>query len=366
MNNGGSAMMEEIRDHGPHLLPDTNGQIPLKKTYTGFAAIDYQLTVLTLFFYKIVDGSHPGASLQAYHFCGQLIAGYGLLVLESLRQGNQWKIVSFITIWGLSLQNAAMAVLIPLYFALHLSTSPTVSSRKQCDLLPDSFRLSYLPFSITIGLILPSVLVALPAPTVLTYESKQVCMAIWQMFPLWVGLLQGMMPLISSYISGAPGPENGSERTIDHMRTIYAMLMTVAMVSRISTCTIAFSAILFPSLFAPRVAHLLTPMAVFVPRAATPSVKVPSIAAGAFQFLQYDEMVGESATVVWSAALCVSGTGRKSFSGWMKSIAIGILIASLAGPQGFAIAAVWARDETFFAQGDSQQYKNKKEKAVSH
>lgn len=93
MENGAGDMMRDIRNHGPHLLPYTD-RAPLKKIYTGIAAVDYQLTVLILFFYNVVDGSHPGACLQAYHFVGQTFAGYALLVLESLRYGNEWKIIS--------------------------------------------------------------------------------------------------------------------------------------------------------------------------------------------------------------------------------------------------------------------------------
>ncbi|KAL8949356.1 MAG: hypothetical protein Q9222_004530 [Ikaeria aurantiellina] len=365
MNNGAADMMNDIRDHGPHLLPETNGQAPLKTTYTGIAAIDYQLTVLALFFYNIVDGSHPGACLQAYQFCGQLVAGYGLLVLESYRRGNEWKMISFITLWGLFLQNAAMAVLIPVYFALHLSTSPTVSSKKQSDILPDPLKVFCVPVSIAIGFVLPSILVALPAPSTISYEMKQVFMAIWQVFPLSVGLLQVIIPFMSSYFNGANGSKNDPGRTIGRMRTVYPMMMTVAVVSRISTWTIAISTILFPSIFASGFVHLLTPTAVFAPMAATSSVKVPSIAAGAFQFLQYDEMVGAAATVLWSAALYINGAKGNTLGAWLKLITIGIAVEAVAGPQGFAVAAVWARDEMIFAHGNGQQNANVKKKTIS-
>ena len=49
-NNGTVKMMEQIRDHGPHILPGTKE--PLKKNFTGIGRLDYQLTVLTLFFWE--------------------------------------------------------------------------------------------------------------------------------------------------------------------------------------------------------------------------------------------------------------------------------------------------------------------------
>lgn len=93
MNNGSIDLMTKLRDHGPHILPYTD-DAPLKTRYTGIAFVDYQLTVLTVFFYNIVDGSHPNACLQAYHFGGQFISGLSLLVLESLRSSNRSRIIS--------------------------------------------------------------------------------------------------------------------------------------------------------------------------------------------------------------------------------------------------------------------------------
>lgn len=92
INNGGSEMMSD-NQNGPHILP-FNDNAPLKKIYTGVRPIDYQLTVLTLFFYNIVDGTHPHASLHAYQFAGQLVAGWSLLMMESLRQGHRGRMIS--------------------------------------------------------------------------------------------------------------------------------------------------------------------------------------------------------------------------------------------------------------------------------
>lgn len=93
INNGGSDMMSDIQNNGPHILP-FNDKAPLKKIYTGIRPIDYQMTVLTLFFYNIVDGTHPHASLQAYQFAGQLTAGWSLLIMESIRQSHRGRIIS--------------------------------------------------------------------------------------------------------------------------------------------------------------------------------------------------------------------------------------------------------------------------------
>ena len=92
LNNGTTKYMSHIRDVGPRLLPGTTE--PLKTTYTGVRAIDYQFTVLTLFFWEVVDGSHPAASLFGFHFATQVACGWGLLMLEGLRPGHRWTLIS--------------------------------------------------------------------------------------------------------------------------------------------------------------------------------------------------------------------------------------------------------------------------------
>ena len=92
LNNGTVDHMKHIRDLGPRLLPGTDQ--PLKTVYTGIVAIDYRMTVLALFFWEHVDGSFPAGSLFCFHFATQVVAGWGLLMIEGSRHGNQWAVIS--------------------------------------------------------------------------------------------------------------------------------------------------------------------------------------------------------------------------------------------------------------------------------
>ena len=92
LNNGTTDYMAHIRDIGPRLLPGTKE--PIRTEYTGVAAIDYQLTVLALFFWENVDGSNPAGSLFCFHFATQVACGWGLLMIEGLRRGNRWALIS--------------------------------------------------------------------------------------------------------------------------------------------------------------------------------------------------------------------------------------------------------------------------------
>lgn len=92
LHNGTYDHMVRVRDIGPRVLPGTTA--PLRTVYTGIGLIDYQLTVLCLFFWELVDGSQPNTSLLCFHFAGQIAAGYGLFMIEKSRSGNKGRIIA--------------------------------------------------------------------------------------------------------------------------------------------------------------------------------------------------------------------------------------------------------------------------------
>lgn len=56
-----------------YILPGTNDQ--LRKSFTGiYWPIDHLLDVLVVFFWEVVDGSHPTTSVIGTYFGGQLFA----------------------------------------------------------------------------------------------------------------------------------------------------------------------------------------------------------------------------------------------------------------------------------------------------
>lgn len=94
LNNGSTEYMDHIRDFGPRVLPGTNEPLKTEYGFKWLPAVDYQFTVLTLFFWEQVDGSRPDASLYCFHLASQILAGWPLLMLEGMRHGNRWRVVS--------------------------------------------------------------------------------------------------------------------------------------------------------------------------------------------------------------------------------------------------------------------------------
>ena len=90
LNNGTADHMAHGWEAG--LLPGTKE--PIRTVYTGVPAIDYQLSVLTLFLWEYVDGSNPSASLFCFYFATQVACGWGLVLIEGLRYTNRWTLIS--------------------------------------------------------------------------------------------------------------------------------------------------------------------------------------------------------------------------------------------------------------------------------
>jgi hypothetical protein len=61
---------------------------PLRTVYTGVEPVDRILTVLTTFFYPVLDGQSSALLLHGIGFSGTFGAAWTLVVLESWRKGN--------------------------------------------------------------------------------------------------------------------------------------------------------------------------------------------------------------------------------------------------------------------------------------
>ncbi|MCJ1404566.1 hypothetical protein MMC11_007792 [Xylographa trunciseda] len=345
LNNGTLSMMERIREYGPQLLPGTD--VPLKQSYTGIQAIDNQLTVLVLFFWQLVDGGMPGASLGTFRFASQFVPGWGLVVLESMRSGNKGRIISYVSLWGFLVQNVAWAVIMPTYLALYIATSPTVSATKG-TIMVSYHETASLPLSLFAGFVVPAVMLALPAPSMQSFESKQTWLAIWQAFPIWVSAFQQVFKRCIDSVTPATSRKTTTNNR-NMMRIVYGLLILFSGVTQIVTGTLTATSVLLPGLFAQQYAGVLNPSSAFIPAAATSSVKMPTIGSGAILFLQYDEAVGSIAVLIWATFMFASVYGKKQpFSHWAK-LALGMtLLTTLTGPMGCSVALMWARDELVF------------------
>lgn len=149
-------------------------------------------------------------------------------------------------VWGVLMQNAAFAVVIPIWCIAHLSLSRTVSSRRLSDHLVKVPDLAGIAFAMVFVYILLTFLMSLPAPSAISHDMKQLFMAFWQFFPVWVPLAQGALQYL------LPGLEDGfsevsSNGRVRWLRALYAGLLTAAGLGQAKTLALMWTSWFLPA-----------------------------------------------------------------------------------------------------------------------
>jgi hypothetical protein len=90
--NGLFGMIRNIALGKDPIYPGTEDKILTR--YTGNSLVDQQLTLLVAFFAPIVTGANIPLSLFMLFGFGQFGAVWALLFMESIRKGNQGRVVS--------------------------------------------------------------------------------------------------------------------------------------------------------------------------------------------------------------------------------------------------------------------------------
>lgn len=239
-----------------------------------------------------------------------------------------------------------MGIVGPIFLIVDLMTSP--SRRPQAgDLDIDLHELQSLPYSITIGLIIPTFLMSLPAPTYLSEQQKANLVRLWQLFPILSNFTQFLLSRILRLTN--PTTTNSSSRgkplksQMNAARRVYVFGIACSAIAHIAALSISLSAYLFPSLFSLKVVRFLQPGYVFVPTSPFSNAKVGSIGEGAHWFLQWDDIMMCSAYLLWACAIngnVVRG-GRRGIINLLRFVAASLLV----GPGGAAMLAMWEVEE---------------------
>ena len=256
-------------------------------------------------------------------------------------------------IWALAMQNLVMAFISPLYLFVHLSTSPTTTSTDPRLFFVKTVDIASIVISLILTFILPSILAALPAPSILSFNQKQIVLAIWQLFPVWTELLyQGASLLLRKIVSQDKAMTVTDKRNtprIGGLRSLYIFLACIAGLTHIATMTLIATSTWFPPLFAIEFKGVFNPSKVFRPVAVSTSIKMPSIVSGTSLLLRYDEIISSLAIAVWAVFLFTQVMSqKKKFETTYVFIFDFITLTALLGPLGYAVICIWARDELIF------------------
>lgn len=219
--------------------------------------------------------------------------------------------------------------------------------------------ISAIPFTIFFGYILLVIGMAIPSTgprAIISPATQQVAVAIWNVFPIFTGLLEWIFQAAfsssegSSAISRKSAPNNDALRTA--LRRTYAFAILCSFATHAAVLAVASSTILFPTMFSASAIQTLRPGVLF--KLPLSHSEVLSMGVGALHFLQWDLFVGFTTVLIHAVVRYRSTEGREqSFGGLVFKILAAVLFV---GPGATLVGLKWLDDEA----GLGEEHMNKR------
>ncbi|KAJ5729223.1 uncharacterized protein N7483_003731 [Penicillium malachiteum] len=326
-----------------------SGKLPgldeaLRTVYTGVEPIDKLLTLLTVFFYPAMDGQDSTLLLHSIGFSGTFAAAWTLIVLESWRKGNSGTVAAY--------AGPYFAFATPLLCALQLGCSVTVRRPHADNIRVPRAVLAVIPTVFVIGFLVPSNLMVLPAPEIISVDWKQIAISAWHPWPAYVSILT----TVSYYVIG-PLFSNNHRASMSSLRWVYASAFIHTAVSHLATLTLSLTTVLAPALLEDKYIDALHPSKVYSFPVPWSGLKVNTVPEGVHVFLRWDYMIGSAGILLWALKLHIVAqrqvVGGVSWASLLFKIGV---LSLFSGPAGAAVELMWERDELIFREtGSSRQ-----------
>lgn len=255
-----------------------------------------------------------------------------------------------ITILGLAIAIVGYACVAPIWFAVHLWTSKVVRSPRDWNIVLDQpIKLAIAPVATLIGFGIPSAMMALPAPSILSFDTKLNWTAAQQGWPLWIYLAQKILEAIMAWFDPMVSmrtEKQKREETVKYMRRAYLFALGTSAGAHLLYTGLGLTAYLLPGALSTKLQVQLQPDNFFIPPNPFGDEKATTLPNGALWFLQWDLVVGVLATMIWGLAVRLSASEKQDdFGAWLKALIKYGVIAAVVGPSGAAVVAIWGRDE---------------------
>jgi len=328
---------------------------PMRQKYTGIKMFDTQLTTLVGFFFTAIDGNRADVSLLGLEFGSQVVSAWMLITIEGLRFGNKGKwYITASTLLGILLQNIGFGCIAPIWMVVHLATSPTVVDPDVEELVVRPLQLAVAPISILIAYGVPSVMMCLPAPAMISFDAKQGWTGAQQLWPIWTALAQVVLTTSVTIFNPMVNVITEDQRkikTLTYLRYAYVFALVTSVAGHATSWGLSLLAYGFPGLFAHKYESVMLPWAVFWPVWPFGSRQADTLADGALWFLQWDLTTSTASVLLWAFTLRAGVEGRQvHLWQWATGLALAAIISVVVGPAGVAVLSLWARDEIVFGR----------------
>lgn len=236
----------------------------------------------------------------------------------------------------------------PLYAGLHLIFSSTASRPNAESIRAPRAVLNVIPYAFFIGYLVPSLLLIAPLSETITTDVKQIIIAAWQPWPLYISFLTTITHILFSPFVSNDKTIDGGRATLSSLRKVYAVAFANTAINHLIPWTISLFTILEPQFFNKNFAHALHPSNVFqLPLPwAQPPLQISDIGAGVHVFLRWDYIIGSTGVLLW--ALSLHRNAHRAILGKAGGLGLlikAVLLSVVASPVGAAVELMWERDE---------------------
>lgn len=247
------------------------------------------------------------------------------------------------------------ACVAPLWFLLHLSLSKAASNPKDYNLIINQpVKLALTPIATLIGFGIPSAVMALPAPSILSFQAKQNWIAIQQGWPLWIFLAQKTLEALATQTDSMVVMRTEKQKrleTVKYMRRAYLFALSSSAFAHLAYTGLALAAYFTPELLSTKLQVQLNVDNYIIPPNPFSDVKATTLPNAALWFLQWDLIIGTLVTMIWGVAVLLQSQGKiDDLGAWFSALLRYGVTALAVGPSGAAVLAIWTRDEAAFKE----------------
>lgn len=244
-----------------------------------------------------------------------------------------------------------LGYVIPMWFAFHLWTSPTVRDPSDYDLMAHiPLLLASTPFGVMVGLGFPSLLMCLPSPALISFETREQWTVIYQGWPIWVCLANFTLMTIALHIdprgSTIATEREKSASSWKYLRQTFVLVIALSAGTHLTCLAFLVPQIraMFPAIIGSTASSLSRP----------PSLILEMISWRP----SWDMMVGVAsiAVLAWGLALRLLAREQDlSPSTVTTRVITTVGVAVFLGPSAAAANDIWARDGYVLLSGESRR-----------
>jgi len=261
--------------------------------------------------------------------------------------------------YGFFAQNFSFAISTPLYLFMHLLTSPTAqpytSAHASSDLFVSTYDLAIIPVSVTLGYLVPSLLMLLPGNAPIASPTHQYLVAFWQAFPLWTLLIQWTLKPICTLLLGQDTDAKTEKSSQTAASRTYLNSASQVYTFVLAFCLTTHLPALILSLLPPGTVPESMPALAYLARPSFASTFIPPLplgqpirdmAEGVHIFLLWDMYIGSGSGLLWAIVLYQNAVfGNQGMASNLSLATKAMVWTVLGGPVAAWAILMWERDQ---------------------